>query len=136
LNVFSTIRVDNYNVKSTRQETRRLKAILDKLGLPHIIDDISFHNTSIDLNRMRALHKTNVWKIEKDGSLSLTNRFGHSGRFAYRDLAIKSLIEFNFVDLSILNRDESDFLADFIHKFECIYQVRIPKERQKGILSD
>ena len=68
-------------IKSSKQEIQFLKAILDKLELPYILDGISFHNTLIDLNRMKTIHNTNVWKVEADGSVSLKNRFGHSGQF-------------------------------------------------------
>jgi len=135
LSVFSTIKIDKSIVKSNRQEIERVKAILDKLELPHIVDDISFHNTSIDLHRMRTLHNTNVWKVEKDGSLSLSNRFGHNGRLAYREVSIASIEEFNFVDLYSLSSDEGEFLADLLCKFEYLYEKRTQTEKQKVSIS-
>jgi hypothetical protein len=122
LSLFNTIKIDKSIVKSNRQEIKRVKAILDKLEIPHVVDDISFHNTSMDLHRMKTLHNTKVWKVEKDGSLSLSNRFGHSGRLAYREISIESLIEFNFVDLYSLSSDEAEFLADLLCKFNNFYE--------------
>ena len=113
------LKIDRSIIKSQRNEIRRVKAILDKLEVPHVVDNISFHNTSADLNRMKALHKTNVWKVEKVGSLSLASRFGHSGNLSYRELMIESITEFCFVNLYSLSRGESDFLADLLSKFEC-----------------
>jgi hypothetical protein len=115
---FSTIRIGEYKIKSTKQVVRRLKAILDKLEVPHILDDVSFHNTLLDLYRMKFLYKTDVWKVEKDGSVSLKNRFGHSGHFENRCLTVRNLLEFQFVDLSLLDREEADFLSDRIYEFE------------------
>lgn len=135
MSVFSTIKIDKSIVKSNRQEIERVKAILDKLELPHIVDDISFHNTSIDLHRMRTLHNTNVWKVEKDGSLSLSNRFGHNGRLAYREVSIASIEEFNFVDLYSLSSDEGEFLADLLCKFEYLNEKRTQTEKQKVSIS-
>ena len=135
MSVFSTIKIDKSIVKSNRQEIERVKAILDKLELPHIVDDVSFHNTSIDLHRMRTLHNTNVWKVEKDGSLSLSNRFGHNGRLAYREVSIASIEEFNFVDLYSLSSDEGEFLADLLYKFEYLYEKRTQTEKQKVSIS-
>ncbi len=107
-------------IKSSKQEIQFLKAILDKLELPYILDGISFHNTLIDLNRMKTIHNTNVWKVEADGSVSLKNRFGHSGQFKYRYLRMPHLIEFQFVDLNILTDDEYDFLDYIIYEAETI----------------
>jgi len=115
---FSTIRIGEYDIRSTKQSVRRFKAILDKLQVPHILDDVSFHNTLLDLYRMKFLYKTDVWKVEKDGSVSLKNRFGHSGRFENRCLTIRNLLEFQFVDLSILDREEAEFLSNQIYEFE------------------
>ena len=122
MSLFNTIKIDKSIVKSNRQEIKRVKAILDKLEIPHVVDDISFHNTSMDLHRIKTLHNTKVWKVEKDGSLSLSNRFGHSGRLAYREISIESLIEFNFVDLYSLSSDEAEFLADLLCKFNNFYE--------------
>ena len=97
---------------------RKLKKILDKLKVPHIIDNVGFHDTLIDLYRMKSLYKTNVWKVEADGSVSLKNRFGHCGRFEYRCLIIKNLLEFKFVDLGLLNNEEARFLSDQIYEVE------------------
>jgi hypothetical protein len=135
LSVYSTIKIDKSILKSNRQEIERVKAILDKLELPHIVDDISFHNTSIALHRMRTLHNTNVWKVEKDGSLSLSNRFGHNGRLAYREISIASIEEFNFVDLYSLSSDEGEFLADLLCKFEYLCEKRTPAGKQKVVMS-
>ena len=112
------IKIGGHNIKSTRQTIKKLKAILDKLEVPHILDDVSFHNTLIDLYRMKTLHNTDVWKVEQDGSLSLKNRFGHNGGFDYRCLVIKSLLEFQFVDLDVLSDVEIEFLASQVYEFE------------------
>ena len=114
------IKIGANTIKTSKQELKFLKAILDQLELPYILDGISFHNTLIDLNRMKAIYNTNVWKVEADGSVSLKNRFGHSGRFDYRYLRMPHLIEFQFVDLNILTDDEYDFLGYIIYEAETI----------------
>ena len=113
-----TIIIGGQEIQSTKQTIKKLKAILDKLEVPHILDDVSFHNTLIDLYRMKSLNNTDVWKVEQDGSVSLKNRFGHNGRFDHRCLVIKSLLEFQFVDLDLLSDVEIEFLASQVYEFE------------------
>jgi hypothetical protein len=113
-----TIRIGEYRVKIAKKKIQRLKAILDKLEVPHVLDDVGFHNTFIDLYRIKSLYHTNVWKVEKDGSVSLRNRFGHSGRFENQYLFVRSLLEFQFVDLGILSNEEAEFLSNLIYEFE------------------
>ena len=133
---YCVIRIGEAKVKSTSTEIKRLKAILDKLELPHILDDVSFHNTLLDLNRVKNIHNTDVWKVEKDGSLSLTNRFGHSGRFAYKHLELMSLLEFQFVNLDYLDRNEIEFLDDLLYNIECESEALMPRKRQLEKFSD
>jgi len=119
------IRIGDNIIESTKPEIQFLKSILDKLELPYIIDDVSFHNTLLDLHRMKTIHNTDVWKVESDGSVSLKNRFGHSGRFYYRYLRMPSLIEFQFVDLNILTEEEAEFLGYIIYDAETIPSLSV-----------
>jgi len=114
----SQIRIGENIIKSSESEMRFLKSILDKLEIPYVLDGVSFHNTLQDLHRIKTAYGTNVWKVEKDGSVSLKNRFGHNGRFRYHYLRMPSLIEFQFVDLSILTEEENEFLGYIIYEAE------------------
>ena len=117
------IKIGANTIQASKHELKFLKAILDKLELPYILDGVCFHNTLLDLIRMKTIHNTNVWKAEKDGSVSLKNRFGHSGRFDYRYLRMLSLLEFQFVDLNILTNEEYDFLGFIMYEAESIPAV-------------
>ena len=114
------IKIGANTIKASKHELKFLKSILDKLELPYTLDGISFHNTLIDLNRMKAIHNTKVWKVESDGSVSLKNRFGHCGRFDFRYLRMPHLIEFQFVDLNFLTNEEYDYLGYIIYEAETI----------------
>jgi hypothetical protein len=110
------LRIGSYKTTTTRSEVKQLKDILDKLEIPYVLDSVSFHNTSYAVNRMKTVHETRVWKVEKDGSVSLINQFGHSGRFEYRYLNMPSPLEFQFVDLNGLSNDEVEYLSFLIFK--------------------
>ena len=114
----SHIRIGENVIKSSASEMRFLKSILDKLEVPYVLDDVSFHNKLQDLYRIKTIHGTDVWKVEKDGSVNLKNRFGHNGRFCYQYLCMPSLIEFQFVDLNILTEEENEFLSYIIYEAE------------------
>ena len=114
------IRIGENIIESTKQEMQYLKSILDKLELPYVLDGVSFHNTLLDLHQLKSIHGTDVWKVEKDGSVSLNNRFGHSGRFNYDSLRMPNLIEFQFVDLNLLTENESEFLGYIIYDADTI----------------
>ena len=112
----SILRIGNYKSDTTKKELQRLKVILDNLEIPYILDSVSFHNTSDVVSRMMTVHKTKVWKVEKDGSVCLINRFGHSNRFDYRYLNMPSPLDFQFVDFSSLSNDDVEFLSFLLFK--------------------
>jgi len=51
-------------------------------------------------------------------------------------VAIHILFEFQFVDLGILDRNESEFLDDQLSKVECETEALMPREGQIKMLSD
>jgi hypothetical protein len=112
----SKIIVYDNEVTVSKEDIINLKDILDKLKIHYIIDDISFHATDAIVGLIKYVKNTNVWKVEKNGSLSLKNRFGHSNHLEYRTLCIPSLIEFLFVDMNVLNDREACFLDVLIKK--------------------
>ena len=114
------IRIGDNIIESNKKEMQFLKSILDNLELPYVLDDVSFHNTLLDLHRLKSIHDTDVWKVEKDGSVNLNNRFGHSGHFNYDYIRIPGLIEFQFVDLNLLTDEEADFLGYIVYEAETI----------------
>jgi len=57
---FAMIKIGANTIKASKHELKFLKSILDKLELPYILDGISFHNTLIDLHRLKAINNTNV----------------------------------------------------------------------------
>ena len=120
----SILRIGSHKSFTTPDTIQRLRLILDKLEIPYVLDSISFHNTSYAVSRMKAVHETKIWKVEKDGSVSLINRFGHSGRFEYRYLNMASPLELQFVDTTSLSNDEVEFLSFLLFKANAFSSTR------------
>jgi len=108
------IQIADSRIEATPEDVRMLKSILDKLRIQHIIDDVVFFAAFDAAARMKEIHNVKVWKVEKDGSVSLKNRFGHSGRFEYRKLVMASVYEISYRDLIDLDYEEAEFLSDLV----------------------
>lgn len=113
-----TIEIGDSKIEATPEDIRVLKSILDDLRIYHIVDDVVFFSPFNAASRMKAIHNVNVWKTERDGSVSLNNRFGHSGRFEYRNLVLPGFYEFNFINLLLLDDKEAEFFGDLIYGME------------------
>jgi hypothetical protein len=83
----------------------------------HIIDDVIFYLPFAEAERMKEIRNADarVWKIEKDGGVSLENRFCRNGRFEYWELIIPDLFENNFTRLILLDGEEYKFLGDLLY---------------------
>ena len=112
----SKIVIYDNEVRVSKEDIIDLKDILDKLKIHYIIDDVSFHATDAIVGLMKYFNNTNVWKVEKNGSVNLKNRFGHGNSLEYRTLCIPSLIEFLYVDMNVLNEREACLLDVLIKK--------------------
>jgi hypothetical protein len=111
------IEIGGEKFKKSKEDIRKLKSILDELRIMHIIDDVIFYLPFAEAERMKEIRNANarVWKVEKDGGVSLENRFCHNGRFEYRELIIPDLFENNFTRLILLDDKEYKFLGDLLY---------------------
>ena len=111
------IEIGNEKFQTSREDIKRLKSILDELRIMHIIDDVIFYPPFAEAKRMKEIRNANArgWEIEKDGGISLENRFCHNGRFEYRELIIPDLFENNFTRLILLDDEEYKFLGDLLY---------------------
>jgi len=65
-----------------------LRGVLDRHRIHYILDRVSFHSTEGSLALSKDIHNKKVWKVEKNGGVSLNNPFGHSAKFRYEHLII------------------------------------------------
>lgn len=66
---------------------KKLKQLLDQHKEPYNLGRICYHDEP-SLGLIKAIHGTNVWKVEKDGGFHLDKRFGHNGRPKYDNIYI------------------------------------------------
>ena len=109
------LEISGERIKTAREDIRKLKFILDGLGIMHIIDDVMFFSPFDMATRMREIHNVRVLKIENAGGVSLKNRVGHNGRFKYRELIIPGLFENNFTRLLLMDYEEYEFLGSLLY---------------------
>jgi len=65
-----------------------LRGVLDRYKIHYILDRVSFHSIEGSLALAKAIHNKKIWKIEKNGGVSIDNPFGHSAKFRYDRLVI------------------------------------------------
>jgi len=109
------IEISGEKIKTTREDIRKLKSILDELHIMHIIDDVVCYSPSEAAEHTKEINTVRMWKIEKDGDVSLKNRFGRSEQFEYRELIIPDLFEINYMRLLLLDDENYRFLGNLLY---------------------
>ena len=109
------IETDKNKYFVNKKDVIELRKILDKLKIHYILDRVSFHSAQGPLALAKAIHETDVWKVEKDGSFHLDNQFGHSSKFRYEHLIIPGfhLIQSEIINASSITSEEKLFLRRF-----------------------
>ena len=90
-NEAGTIEIDEERYAVSKNYMIQLRKILDRFEIHYILDRVSFHSTESSVSLLKAIYNTNIWKVEKDGGVSLDNQFGHSAKFMYDCFVISNL---------------------------------------------
>jgi len=112
------LEIDKNTIVVSKNYMLELRRILDKVEIHYILDRVSYHSTESALALAKAIHETNVWKVGKDGSIHLDNRFGHSEKFRYKHLVIPGIFSFKswLEDTHLLSENERFFLLHLVNK--------------------
>ena len=108
------IEINGKRTKVGRKDIRKLKRILDELGIMHIIDDVSFCSTFRAAGRMEGLHDIRMLRAESDGRVLATNRFTHQEQIQFRKLKIPCFCLIDFISLAQLDYEEAELLGDLV----------------------
>ena len=109
------IEISGEKIRTCREDIRKLKSILDELHIMHVIDDVVWYSPPDAAEWTKKIDNAWVWKIEKDGGVSLKNGFDRSGQFDYRELIIPDLFEINYTRLLLLEDENYKFLGDLLY---------------------
>jgi len=108
------LEIDGNRTKVDRQDIRKLKLILDELGIMHIVDGVPFRSTCHGAWRKEAIHDCRLLGAEKDGSVPPKNRVTHEEQTQFRELKIPNFRLIDFISLTQLDDEEAELLGDLV----------------------
>lgn len=108
------LEINGKRTEVAREDIRKLKFILDELGIMYIIDDVSFCSTFRVAGRMEDIHDVRMSKSESGDGVLPKNRYGCSELLEFRELKIPYFCLIDFSSLSQLDVEEAEFLGDLI----------------------
>ena len=112
------IEIDGKRNEVAREDIRKLKFILEELGIMHIVDDVSFCSTFPAAGRMADIHDVKLSRAENDDGVLPEYRCGCGEQPRFRELKIPDFFMIDFMSLTQLEYEEAEFLGDLLYGTE------------------
>ena len=97
--------IGNIITRASAEVIGKLKSILDRHGIYHIIDGVMFYDPQRKAARMQAIHQGRATTADKPQS---------NFYLKTRGLIVPDLYELNYMSLMDFNSEEADFLSTLI----------------------
>lgn len=112
------VKIDGKSIEVFREEIRRLKLILDELGITYIIDDVTFCGPYDATEVAEESHSREWCSVKEGGKLSPNNGSVQFRQLELRELIIPDFFIIDFISLTQLDNDEAEFFGDLIYGTE------------------
>ena len=118
MNDTGILEIGGKRAEVARKDIRRLKLILDELGITHIIDDITFFDPLEQGRRKKGNFNIMKLKAENCGKLSREIVFGRRVDFEFREMIIPYIFNIDYLSLTQLDYEEAEFLGYLLYGAE------------------
>ena len=98
---YGLVEIGNITAKVTSDAIRKLKSILDRHRIYHIVDGVAFFHPQGKTFRSGEIRRA---------------RAGGSYRFKFRQLIVPDLYKLDHMSITLFDSREADFLAAFIYE--------------------
>jgi len=112
------IEIDGKRNAVAREDIRKLKSILEELGIMHIADDVSFCSTIRAAGQIEDIQNVRLSRTENDDGVLPEYRCGCGEKPRFRELIIPDFFLIDFVSLTQLDNDEAEFIGNLIYGTE------------------
>ncbi len=100
------IEIGNINTNASTEVIRKLKTILDRHAIFHIVDGVMFYDSHQKAARTREIHRGRVREVNNPQG-DFQNKF--------RELIVPDLYELDFMSLIDFDSEEAEFLSTIIY---------------------
>lgn len=109
------IEINGRKTEVGRKDIRRLKFILDEIGIMHVIDGVFSCNTPYETGREKSLYDFRTSGAEKEWKEPHKNRFRRQEKIQFRELKIPDFCLLDFISLTQLEKEQAEFLGDLVY---------------------
>ena len=112
---YGLLEIGNIATKASTDAIKKLKSILDRHRIYHIVDGVRFFHPHVETARSGVIHRGRVGKVDPTEDRLRKRQNHHSDHFIYRELIVPDLYKLNYTSLIFFESEEADFLSTLVY---------------------
>ena len=112
---YGLIEIGGIATKASNDDIRKLKSILDRYCIYHIVDGVTFFPPHTKAARMKENHPGRVGKMDATADRLRKRKNHHNNHFNFRELIVPDLYKLDYMNLIFFDSEEADFLATILY---------------------
>ena len=110
------IEIGDTATKASTNDIKKLKSILDRHRIYHIVDGVTFFQPYAETARPGAIHRSRAGKLGTTADHLRKRKNHHSDHSKFRELIVPDLYKLDYMSLILFDSEEADFLATVIYE--------------------
>ena len=111
---YGIIEIGDIATKASTDDIRKLKSILDRHHIYHIVDGVTFFHPCTKAVRLKEDHESRSGKVDTSEDRLRKRENHHSDHYKFRELIVPDLYKLDYMNLLFFESEEADFLATVV----------------------
>jgi hypothetical protein len=113
---YGLIEIGDIATQASTDDIRKLKSILDRHHIYHIVDGVRFFHPYAKAVRLKKNRQGRVGKVDTTANCLRKRKNHHSDHSKFRELIVPDLYKLDYMSLIFFDSEEADFLATVVYK--------------------
>ena len=113
---YGLIEIGDIATKASTDDIRKLKSILERHCIYHVVDGVTFFHPHLETARSKAIHRSRAGKVDTSADRSHKRKNHHNDDFKFRELIVPDLYKLDYMNLIFFDSEEAEFLATFVYE--------------------
>jgi hypothetical protein len=112
---YGLIEIGDIAKKASTDDLRKLKSILDRHRIYHIVDGVTFFHPHAKAARLKEIQQDRVGKVDTSEDRLRKAKNHHCDHSKFRELIVPDLYKLDYMNLIFFDSEEADFLAAIVY---------------------
>jgi hypothetical protein len=113
---YGIIEIGDIATKVSTDDIRKLKSILDRHRIYHIVDGVTLFHPNAKTVPLKGNHQGRVGKVDTTQDRLRKSKNDQSDHLKFRELIAPDLYKLDYINLILFDSEEADFLATVVYE--------------------